>query len=81
MVEKHLRRTVLDHFPQDAWKKLDEPDMIDQPDLETYVFIRTKEDVEIEDNEPFFAEAGSSLIVQYSRVRDLYLKGKVELLV
>lgn len=78
MVEKHLRRTVLDHFPQDVWKKLDEPDMIDEPDLETYVFIRTKDNVEIDE---VAAEAGSSYIVQYDRVRDLFRKGKVELLV
>jgi hypothetical protein len=80
LIERHFRRTVLDHFPQDVWKKLDEPEMIDSPDLDTYVFIRTKESVLI-DEETALHEAGTSLIVQYNRVRDLFLKGKVELLV
>ena len=80
MVESHLRKTVLDRFPQDAWKKIDDPDMIDEPSLETYAFIHTLDDVLI-DGEEEHSEADSSLIVQYHRVRDLYLKGKVELLV
>jgi hypothetical protein len=43
MIERHFRRKVTGHFPQEIWKKLDEPEMIDAPDLDTYVFIRTKE--------------------------------------
>ena len=40
LLEKHYRRTVLDHLPKEAWKKLDEPEMIDSPNLEQFVFCR-----------------------------------------
>lgn len=82
-------RTVLDHLPQDVWKNLDEPGMIDEPDLETYVFIKTKENVSIlvgndddGDDEPMLQqhEAGSCLIVRYNLIRDLFMDDKVELL-
>jgi hypothetical protein len=86
-VELHLNRTVLDHFPQgdgEVFKKIDEPDMIDEPNLETYVFIKCRDDVLIDnatDNTPpDMHEKGSVLIVQYSRIRDLFLDKKVELL-
>ena len=81
MVERHLRRTVLDRFPQDVWKKLDEPEMIDEPDLDTYVFVQTLDDVTITNNKVQESHnAGSTLIVRYSKIRDLYEQGKVELL-
>lgn len=80
-----MRRTVLDHFPQDVFKQLDEPDMIDEPDLDTYVFIRCMEDVLIDNandkSPPEMQEKGSVLIVRYSRIRDLFLEHKVELLI
>lgn len=83
LVDGHLHRTVLDHFPQEAWKKLDAPEMIDEPDLDAYVFVRTKERVivdrdAIDDEDPH--EKGTCLIVRYARVRDLFLQDKVELL-
>ena len=85
LLESHLHRTVLDHFPQDAWKKLDSPEMIDEPDLDTYVFIKTKDDVAIDngtpDNPDFQQhDKGTCLIVRYSRIRDLFVQGKVQLL-
>jgi hypothetical protein len=84
-LKDHLRRTVLDHFPQDVWKQLDAEDMIDEPDMNTYVFIKAKEYVTIdngtEDNPDLQAhEEGACLIVRYSRIRDLLLEEKVELL-
>jgi hypothetical protein len=84
-LERHLNRTVLDHFPQDVWKKLDDPEMIDEPDLDTYVFIKTRENVVIdsgtEDNPGLQQHAaGTCLIVLYKRIRDLLLEEKVELL-
>jgi hypothetical protein len=79
MMERHMRCTVLDRFPQDVWKKLDEPEMIDQPDLDTYVFIKCISDVVIPAEE-HRSVAGTFLIVRYSRVRDFILEGKVELL-
>ncbi|KAL7546770.1 hypothetical protein ACHAWF_010104 [Thalassiosira exigua] len=48
LLEKHLRRTVLNQLPKEAWKKLDEPEMIDSPDLEQFVFCRVLETVNID---------------------------------
>lgn len=48
LLEKHYRRTVLNHLPKEAWKKLDEPEMIDSPDLEKFVFCRVLETVQID---------------------------------
>ena len=85
LIEGHFRRTVLDHFPQDAWKKLDEPDMIDRPDLGTYVFVRIKESVEINsgtEDVPDIQrhEAGTCLIVRYHRIQHLLRQGQLELM-
>ncbi len=33
-----MRRSVLDQIPKDLWKKLDEPHMIERPNLDNYVF-------------------------------------------
>ena len=84
-MERHLRTTVLDHFPQDVWRKLDEPEMIDEPTLDTHVFIKAKETVDINmgtKENPVLRQhpEGSCIIVQYSWIRDLFLEGKVELL-
>lgn len=80
-----MNRTVLDHFPQDAWKQLDAPEMIDEPDLDTYVFIKTRENVVIDNGmeyDPGLHQhaAGTCLIVRYKRIRELLLDEKVELL-
>eukprot|EP00580_Thalassiosira_gravida_P016491 CAMPEP_0201657740 /NCGR_PEP_ID=MMETSP0494-20130426/880_1 /ASSEMBLY_ACC=CAM_ASM_000839 /TAXON_ID=420259 /ORGANISM="Thalassiosira gravida, Strain GMp14c1" /LENGTH=343 /DNA_ID=CAMNT_0048134633 /DNA_START=15 /DNA_END=1046 /DNA_ORIENTATION=+ len=48
LLEKHYRRTVLDHLPKKAWKSLDEPEMIDSPNLEQFVFCRVLETVDID---------------------------------
>lgn len=48
LLEKHYRRTILDHLPKEAWKKLDEPEMIDSPDLEQFVFCHVIETVSID---------------------------------
>lgn len=76
---------MLNHVAQEAWKKLDEPEMIDKPDLETYVFIRTNEPVAIDngtEEEPELQhhEEGVCLIVQYNKVRQLLLDNKAMLL-
>jgi len=85
LLERHLHRTVLDHFPQDAWKKLDAPEMIDEPDLDTYVFVKSTEDVEIDNGTPDHPDyqrhvKGTCLIVRYSKIRDLFVERKVKLL-
>ena len=48
LIEKHYQRTVLNHMPAEGWKKLDDPEMIDSPDLEQFVFCRAMEPVEID---------------------------------
>jgi len=48
LVERHLNRTVLNAMPKEAWRKLNEPDMIDSPDLDAYVFCKVLETVEID---------------------------------
>jgi hypothetical protein len=51
--------------------------MIDEPNLDEFVFLRTKERTEIGDVE---YDARACLIVRYRRVRDLLLQGKIELI-
>ena len=93
LVEKHYRRTVLNHLPKEAYKKLDEPEMIDSPNLEEFVFCRVLEPIQIdvsEDNDNGDGEdlvdriqehgTGAYLIVMYKSIRELVLEGKVELL-
>lgn len=86
LLERHLRRTVLDHLPKDAWKKLDEPEMIDSPNLDEFVFCKVLESVEIDNSMPGeesdidkHAE-GTCLIVRYSAIQQLVLEGKIEML-
>ena len=94
-MEKHYRRTVLNHLPKEAWKILDEPEMIDSPNLEEFVFCRVLEPIQIDisgdnnedddggdeliDTIQEHAE-GACLIVMYKSIREFVLNGKVELL-
>jgi GINS complex subunit 4 len=85
LVENHLRRTVLDHVSKDALKNLDEPEMIDTPDLEQYVFVNIKESCEIDlgtQDEPNMQQhdEGTTLITRYNVVRELFIQGKVDLI-
>lgn len=85
---------MLDHLPKDAWKKLDEPEMIDSPDLDEFIFCQVLETVEI-DNRDLQADqeddevggdsiqehqAGACLIARYSVIKDLVSEGKIELI-
>jgi len=81
-IERHFKTTVTNHFPQDVWKQLDAPDMIDEPDLDKFVFLRCLEDVVMEDDNDMMQShiSGTCLIVRYQRVRELFLQGKVELM-
>ena len=82
-VERHFKVTVTNHFPQDVWKQLDAPDMIDEPDLDKFVFLRCLEDIVVEDDEgdTQLHTADTCLIMRYRRVRELCLHdGKVELM-
>jgi DNA replication complex GINS protein SLD5 C-terminus len=78
-MEAHLRTAVTDHFPANDWKQLDAAEMIDEPDLDQFVFIRCLEDIPII-GDPVVHKSGSNLIVRYARVRKLLLERKVELL-
>lgn len=90
LLEKHFKRTVLDHMPKDAWKKLDDPGMIDSPDLNKFVFCRVldenveidntfegeeKDDMNIQEH-----QKGACLIVRYGAIKSLLSEEKVELL-
>ena len=82
-VERHLQVTVTNHFPQQVWKQLDDPDMIDEPDLDAFMFLRFLQESELmgtNNQDPDFFEAGNCAVVRYRRVRDLFLEGKVELI-
>ena len=76
-MEKHFFRTVLNHMPKEAWKKLDEPDMIETPDFNRFVFCKTIEDVEIGEQ---YHGKGSCLIARYEAVQKLVMEEKMELL-
>lgn len=59
--------------------------MIDEPDLDTYVFARAKDTILIDNGTEDLAdvqrhEQGSCIIVSYRRIRSLFLADKVELL-
>jgi hypothetical protein len=50
LLEGHLQQTVTNHFPQEAWKALDEPHMISPPSdwLHGYVFCHVQESCTID---------------------------------
>jgi len=94
LFESHMRRSVLDYIPKDLWKKLDEPEMIDRPNIDNYVFcevvheegvvINNHKGLEIDEEEETEPErhydAGSFLFARYAVIRDLVFEGKIELL-
>lgn len=95
LFEEHMRRSVTNHIPKGAWKSLDSNEMIERPDLDTYVFAEIVSDdaVEIDNycgldiNEEEEAEGryqsyepGDKLFLRYRCIRELILQGKVELL-
>jgi GINS complex subunit 4 len=73
LLEHHLRQTVLDHVPE-AWQALDEPHMIEKPNLDEYHFWMV--------NEPFDddTEPGACLVAKYKDMVEPMQKGKVEML-
>jgi hypothetical protein len=83
LLEKHLSRTVLNHLPQEAWKKLDEPEMVEEPDWDRFVFCRVMQEdgVEIGTLEDMQEHAtGSCLIARYGAIQQHVLKGRIQLL-
>jgi hypothetical protein len=80
LLERHLRRTVLDYLPKDAWKKLDEEEMIDSPNLDQFVFCKVLERVEIDMDGIQEHQPGACLIARYDAIREFVLEGKIEML-
>ena len=82
LLEKHLQTSVTDHFPQEVWKRLDEPEMIEQPDSDQYVMVRVLEDSTIRkgSEEARTLEKGSNLIVNYREIRPFLESGALQLL-
>lgn len=91
LFESHMRRSVTDHIPKDAWKSLDDPEMIEKPDMNCFVFAKvvSEESVRIDryygldsSSEESFDnfESGSQIFVRYACIHDLVLENKVELL-
>jgi GINS complex subunit 4 len=78
MIHHHLEQTVTHSIPP-AWKDLDEPEMIDQPDYEGYHFWLVRETIIDRDN--IEHEAGSCLVAKYLDMKQNMKKSKVELLI
>mmetsp|Transcript_56114 Transcript_56114/g.63505 ORF Transcript_56114/g.63505 Transcript_56114/m.63505 type:complete len:292 (-) Transcript_56114:114-989(-) len=78
MLEHHLESTVLNTIPE-AWKALDDPDMIDQPDYEGHHFWLVKDT--IVDKDEIDHEAGSCLVAKYLDMKENMNENKVELLI
>lgn len=95
LFEAHMRRSVTNHMPKDAFKKLDEDYMIERPDLDSYVFAEIVSEDEVNINNYYGLnisddeeeleryqsfQPGDKIFVRYRCIQDLILKGKVELL-
>lgn len=82
LLEGHLQTSVTDHFPQEAWRRLDEPEMIEEPDLDQYVMVRVLEDCTLRkgSEEARTLEAESNLIVKYREIRTFLESGALELI-
>ena len=51
LLETHMRRAVLNNLPKGGnWDKLDDPEMIDKPNLDSYVFCKILETVDIDNH-------------------------------
>ncbi|CAJ1934150.1 unnamed protein product [Cylindrotheca closterium] len=75
LYESHLRNTVLDHVPE-AWQRLDEENMIDKPDYDSYHFWLAKEAI---DKHGTHHEKGTCLVAKYKDMREMMIEGKVDL--
>lgn len=96
LFEAHMRRSVTNHIPKEAWQSLDADEMIERPDLDSYVFAKnvSEETVEIdryyglnmqeeeeeEDGRYFPCEPGGKIFVRYRCIRGLISEHKVQLL-
>ena len=77
-----MQTSVTDHFPQEAWRRLDEPEMIEEPGLDQYVMVRVHEDCTLRkgSEEARTLEEGSNLILNYREIRGLLQSGSLGLI-
>ena len=75
LFESHIRNTVLDHVPE-AWQRLDEENMIDKPDYDSYHFWLAKGAIEKNETDH---EKGTCIVARYKDMRELMLEEQVEL--
>jgi GINS complex subunit 4 len=95
LFEAHMRRSVTNHIPKEAWQSLDVDEMIERPDLDSFVFAEnvSEETVEIdqyiglnieEDEEEgdryVSCHPGKKIFVRYRCIRGLISEHKVQLL-
>ena len=80
LLEKHLQTTVTDHFPQEAWKRLDEPEMIEEPNLDQYVMVRVLEDGTWPRGSEELLSEGDKVVIQYDTIRGFLESGAMELI-
>lgn len=80
LMEHHLNATVLNHNGiLEAWRGLDDPEMIDKPDFEGYHFWFLKQSI-LDEEEGVQHDAGTVLIASYIDMKDDMKQNKVELL-
>ena len=91
-----METNVTNHFPKEIFSKLNEPEMIDHPDLDSFVFCQVVDRAGVqldkytdfpkvgeEDDYDRVSELyneGSCLFLRYALIKDLVLEGKVILL-
>lgn len=78
IIQHHLEQTVTNSIPP-AWKELDKPEMIDQPDYEGYHFWLVRDAIVDRDN--IEHDAGSCLVAKYLDMKENMKESKVELLI
>jgi hypothetical protein len=72
-----MTRNVTDHFPKDIWKRLNDPDMIDHPDLDSFVFCKVvdSDGVSIDKNQDFKVRREEGLEENFDRNLEFYKEG------
>lgn len=68
---------MTNHFPQEAWRRLDEPEMIEEPNIDQYVMVKVLEDSTLGKQ---VLNEGSTFIVCYREIRSLLASGAVKLI-
>ena len=74
--ENHMKRNVTNQFPKEIWKTLNEPDMIDHPDLDSFVFCKVvdSDGVQLDKNKDF-PKVDEELEDDYDTASEFYEEG------